>query len=289
LVQVMPSSALKRRIKQVSKLYLIVASVPLVLAATMVDARAGTPVYVGTKQTKQASMNDIDHSDWNALLAKYVDKDGQVNYQAWKATSADVALLDKYLRHLSSARRQVAASREARLAFWINAYNAGTIRGILREYPTTSIRNHTAKLWGYNIWKDLKLYVGGEPVSLDAMEHEILRKMSEPRIHFAIVCASIGCPRLLNQAYQADKLDAQLETNAKDFFSRRQNFQYDANSKQFYVSAILDWFGEDFGANQQARLRRIASWLPTPAATDAAKRNAVSVSYLDYHWNLNKQ
>jgi len=273
----------------VSKLYLIVASVPLVLAATTVDARAGTPVYVGTKQTKQASMNDIDHSDWNALLAKYVDKDGQVNYQAWKATSADVAVLDKYLGHLSSARRQVAASREARLAFWINAYNAGTIRGILREYPTTSIRNHTAKLWGYNIWKDLKLYVGGEPVSLDAMEHEILRKMSEPRIHFAIVCASIGCPRLLNQAYQADKLDAQLETNAKDFFSRRQNFQYDANSKQFYMSAILDWFGEDFGANQQARLRRIASWLPTPAATDAAKRNAVSVSYLDYDWNLNKQ
>ena len=267
----------------------LLCSVSLIMLATTMNAAAGDPVFVGTKQSKQASMNDIDHASWNTLLAKYVDKDGRVNYKAWKASSTDVAQLDQYLNHLSSARRQVTATREARLAFWINAYNAVTIRGIVREYPTTSIRNHTARLWGYNIWKDLKLYVGGEPVSLDAMEHEILRKMSEPRIHFAIVCASNGCPRLLNRAYRADQLDSQLEWNAKDFFARRQNFVYDVGRKRFYLSAVLDWFGEDFGSSQQARLLKIAAWLPTAAASQAAQRNAVSVSYLDYDWNLNQQ
>ena len=197
--------------------------------------------------------------------------------------------LDRYLALLSQAGVSAPAKRPAQLAFWINAYNAVTVRGILREYPTTSIRNHTAKLLGYNIWKDLQLYVGGKPYSLDQMEHELLRKMSEPRIHFAIVCASIGCPRLLNEAYTPARLEEQLQTNAKDFFRRSQNFRYDANARKFYLSAILDWFGGDFGADQSARLKRISAWLPTAEAAQAATRNAVSVSYLDYNWQLNKQ
>jgi hypothetical protein len=268
---------------------LLVVHVLLVVAIAGTNADGGSPVYLGKQRSTQLSMDGIDHAPWEQLLTKYVNVDGQVNYQGWKRSSSDVGLLDQYLNHLSTARRNVASTRESKLAFWINAYNAVTIRGILREYPTTSIRNHTPKLWGYHIWKDLQLYVGGEPISLDAMEHEILRKMSEPRIHFAIVCASIGCPRLLNHAYRADQIDAQLNLNAKDFFSRRQNFQYDIGRKQFRMSAILNWFGDDFGSTQQAKLRRISAWLPTPESAGAAKRNAVSVSYLDYDWNLNKQ
>lgn len=252
------------------------------------DASAGSPVYVGSKATKGRSIDQIDHSAWDALLKKYVDGDGLVDYQSLKSNVADVRKLDGYLAMLSSASANVTAKREAKLAFWINAYNAVTVRGILREYPTSSIRNHTARLFGYNIWKDLKLYVGGTPYSLEQMEHEILRKMSEPRIHFAIVCASIGCPRLLNQAYVTSKIEAQLELNAKDFFSRKQNFRYDKPSKRFYVSSILSWFGEDFGSDQASQLRRISAWLPANAVA-AAKRNAVTVSFLDYDWDLNKQ
>ena len=252
-------------------------------------ASGGTPFFVGTEKTKNVSLDQIDHSLWDQLLSKYVDDEGMVDYRAWKASGADTNRLDQYLRQLSSASPKVKASREAKLAFWINAYNAGTIRGILREYPTTSIRNHTAKFFGYNIWKDLKLYVGGKAFSLDAIEHEMLRKMSEPRIHFAIVCASIGCPRLLNQAFVSDRVEAQLAANASDFFSRSQNFRYDVASNRFHVSSILDWFEEDFGSSKQQMLKTISPWLPTAKAQQAAESGSVGVSYLDYNWNLNSQ
>jgi len=152
-------------------------------------------------------MDQIDHRSWDALLKRYVNQRGNVDYQAWKQSAADQRALDAYLAHLSSANPNAQALGAAKLAFWINAYNAVTIKGILREYPTSSIRNHTAKLFGYNIWDDLLLTVGGKPYSLNHMEHEVLRKMGEPRIHFAIVCASISCPRLLNEAYTASRLE----------------------------------------------------------------------------------
>ncbi len=262
----------------------------LVAVASSQPAYAGK-VYVGSQvpSVRQVSMDRIDHSAWDAIVRKYVDEDGMVNYRALKASSRDMRALDGYLRTLPIAIPRIRASRDATLAFWINAYNAVTVRGILREYPTTSIRNHTAKVWGYNIWKDLQLYVGGQPYSLDQIEHDILRKMGEPRIHFAIVCASIGCPRLLNEAYVSSRVQQQLETNARDFFSRPQNFRYDQRNRRLYLSSILSWFGEDFGSNQAAQLRKIAQWLPTEAARQAAMQNAVSVSFLDYNWNLNEQ
>ena len=94
---------------------------------------------------------------------------------------------------------------------------------------------------------------------------------------------------MLNEAYAADRIDEQLTTNAKDFFSRKQNFRYDVSGKRFYLSAILNWFGEDFGSSQSKVLKRIATWLPTDADKNAADQNSVSVSYLDYDWNLNSQ
>ena len=228
----------------------------LVAVASSQPAHAGK-VYVGSQvpSVRQVSMDRIDHSAWDAIVHKYVDEDGMVNYRALKASSRDMRALDGYLRTLSTARPRIRASRDAKLAFWINAYNAVTVRGILREYPTTSIRNHTAKVWGYNIWQDLQLYVGDQPYSLDQIEHDILRKMGEPRIHFAIVCASIGCPRLLNEAYVPSRVQQQLETKSRDFFSRSQNFRYDQRNRHFFLSSILSWFGEDFGRNQAAQLR----------------------------------
>lgn len=121
------------------------------------------------------------------------------------------------------------------------------------------------------------------------MEHEVLRKMGEPRIHFAIVCASRGCPRLLAEAYTADKLDNQLTLNAKNFFANPGNFRYDSARQTFQLSSILDWFGEDFGTDQASQLRAIALYLPTRGAQDAAMANSVSVSHLDYDWGLNDQ
>lgn len=251
---------------------------------------AGQKVTVGVQATAQrASMDRIDHSGWDALLRRYVDENGNVAYTQWKQSPADTQALDRYLATLSAADPGAQASRQAKLAFWINAYNAVTVRGILREYPTTSIRNHTAKVLGYNIWDDLQLYVGGRAYSLNQMEHEVLRKMGEPRVHFAIVCASISCPRLLNEAYTGERLEQQLVTNTQVFFANPGNFRYDAPRRQMHLSSILNWFGEDFGNGQAAQLRAIAPYLPSREAQQAAAANGITVSHLDYNWGLNDQ
>lgn len=253
-------------------------------------AFAGSKVALGRvlPANQQVTYDQIDHAPWDKLLKKYVDAQGHVAYQAWQNSTSDSHALDTYLNSLSRANPQAQASREAKLAFWINAYNAVTVKGILREYPTTSIRNHTAKVFGYNIWKDLLLTVGGSTYSLEAMEHQILRKMGEPRIHFAIVCASHSCPRLLNEAYIAPRLEEQLVVNTRAFFANGENFRYDAQGRRFYLSAILSWFGGDFGPNQAAQLKAISPYLPSQAARTAANADSVTVSFLDYDWSLNE-
>ena len=251
----------------------------------------GKKTLVGAKvpMDRRLDIDRIDHQRWSDLLEKYVDNDGMIDYAAWKRSPSDRDRLDQYLKVLSSAKLSGTTTREAKLAFWINAYNAVTVHGILREYPTKSIRKHTSSFGGYNIWHDYQLLVEGEGYSLDHMEHQILRKMEEPRIHFAIVCASIGCPRLLNEAYVADKLNAQLETNARDFFSRTRNFRFDSSRNRFHLSAILNWFGEDFGAGRPQQLKSISKWLPTAESKRAAISGSASVRYLKYDWNLNEQ
>lgn len=248
---------------------------------------AGPTVVVGARvpATQRMSMDRIDHSSWDALLKKYVDANGNVNYTAWKASAPDQQALDQYLSHLSSASSQ-RVDRNSQLAFWINTYNAVTVKGILREYPTTSIRNHTAKLVGYNIWKDLQIPVADQPHSLEGIEHEILRKMGEPRVHFAIVCASMGCPRLLNEAYTAEKVDAQLTLNTQAFFADPTKFKADPRSGAIQVSPILEWFAEDFGGNAAAQMKTIAPYVPE-AAQGLANSGRARVSYLGYDWGLN--
>lgn len=250
---------------------------------------AGPVVTVGAEvpASRRVNLDSIDHSAWDTLLKRYVDASGMVDYAAWKASAADQQLLDKYLAHLSQASVSQNSSRESRLAYWINAYNAVTVKGILREYPTTSIRNHTAKLFGYNIWTDLQLLVEGKSYSLEQIEHKILREMEEPRIHFAIVCASMGCPRLLNQAYEAERLEEQLTANAKAFFADPTKFHYDAGRRTVAVSPIMKWFSEDFGASQADQLRRVAPYLPDAASRQLAESGRARVSYLDYDWGLN--
>ena len=282
---------LKSFSKEIIAVLVITVAIAIVMIVNSGNVAAASKVYVGqnVSSNAQVSMDQINHSSWDMLLKKYVDDNGYVNYKAWHASSVDQKALTAYLNQLSKANPKQPASNNAKLAFWINAYNAVTVHGILREYPTSSIRNHTAKVIGYNIWRDLQLVVGGQAISLEGIEHQILRKMNEPRIHFAIVCASIGCPRLLNQAYSASEVEKQLDVNTKDFFSRPQNFRFDQQNKRFYLSSILSWFGTDFGANQAVQLKTIAPWLPDQTARNAARQNSVRISFLDYNWKLNDQ
>ena len=251
----------------------------------------GADIFVGvdTPKAQRVSFDQIDHTVWDQLLKTYVNEQGMVDYKAWKASAKATQQLDGYLAELSRGDSTAASSRESKLAYWINAYNAVTVKGILEVYPTTSIRNHTAKLWGYNIWKNLRLRVGDDPINLNDIEHEVLRKMNEPRIHFAIVCASIGCPRLLNEAYVADRLEEQLATNSRHFFAQSQNFRADKKGNTVYLSSILSWFGEDFGDSQAAVLKRIGPYLPSDDLRSFVAKQGIRVRYTDYDWGINEQ
>jgi hypothetical protein len=250
----------------------------------------GQAVYVGANIAEQhrVQLGRIDHRAWTLLLNEYVDDNGMVNYAAWQRSAADQQLLDKYLQQLSFADVSESSDRNTRLAYWINAYNAVTVKGILREYPTSSIRNHTPRIYGYHIWKDLKLIVDGHAYSLEEIEHVVLRRMGEPRIHFALVCASKGCPRLLNKAYEAKHLEEQLRENAEHFFGDRSKLQFDSARGIVHVSPILEWFAEDFGATPTERLRAIAPYVPADATRHIAG-GSIQVRYLEYDWDLNEQ
>ncbi len=238
-------------------------------------------------EVQRTSINEIDHQQYQLLLKHYVDDDGLVDYKSWHSSSKDRSALRQYLAELSRADLAKPTTQEAKLSFWINAYNALTLDAILDVYPTTSIRNHTSNLGGYNIWKHHLLVVGDREFSLDNIEHEVLRKMNEPRIHFAIVCASIGCPRLLNEAYTPEKIQRQLEANAKDFFSRPRNLSIDTQTKQIKLSSIMSWFGDDFGKTREDQLRYISNYFPDSAK--AVSRDGFLVGFQDYDWNLNSK
>lgn len=237
--------------------------------------------------TDLVSIEKIDHRDWDRLLRRHVDEAGEVGYSQWKETPDDVQALDAYLESLSRADPVLDAGREARLAFWINAYNALTIRGILREYPTASIQNHAARLWGFNIWRDLLLHVGEQDYSLGQIEHELLRPLQEPRIHFAIVCASRGCPRLLNRAYQSSDLEQQLQDNSRNFFADPQRLNYDSSTGRLRLSPILKWYAKDFGESQDEMLKNITPYLPDSVSGRLPDKRSFVPDYLDYDWSLN--
>jgi hypothetical protein len=229
----------------------------------------------------------VDHRAWDALLKRYVDPRGGVDYARWRATPADICSLDGYLDGLSRGDPGLQAGRGARLSFWINAYNAVTVKGILRERPTASIQDLAAEGGGYNIWRDLVLVVGGTPYSLGEIENKALRTMGEPRAHFAIVCASRGCPRLLDEAYTAATVEEQLERNARSFFADGSRFRFDPASGSLGLSPILDWYAGDFGGDPAERLRAIAPYLPDEKARQLAKDGKATVKFLDYDWGLN--
>ncbi len=223
----------------------------------------------------------ISHEIWNGLLKKYVDADGLVNYKALKA--ADAKTLDKYLELLSEAAPAADWSRDEKLAYWLNAYNAFTVKQILDQYPTRSIIDNQLQLVTPGGPFSKKYFkIGGKEMSLNNIEHDIIRKQfNEPRIHFALVCAATSCPRLRNEACLPARLDAQLTDQTRDFLN---NSRKNAIGKdKVALSKIFDWYKDDFGQSDEAVLKFINRYSTTKADEKAA------VSYLPYDWALNKQ
>jgi hypothetical protein len=234
------------------------------------------------------ALDAVDHRAWDVLLNRYVDAAGNVDYAAWRRSEGDLRVLDDYLEGLSRAETGRDSARPARLAFWINAYNALTARAVLSGSRTGDVRDDTAPSSGRGAGSTPLLRVGDRTYTADRIEDEVLRKMGESRIHFAIVCGARGCPRLRSEAYSASRLEEQLNANARAFFADPSKFRAHAAEGRLELSPILDWYAADFGADTGARLKAIAPYLPDEASRRLAASGRAQVSHLGYDDRLNE-
>lgn len=213
---------------------------------------------------------------FNDLLQKHVSETGVVDYKSFKN---DEATLDTYLDYLSETSPEKAWSENKQKAFWINAYNAYTIKLILANYPIKSIMD--IKIDGKTAWKNPFVKVGGETYTLDFIEHEILRKkLFDSRIHVGVNCASTSCPILSNIAFTEKNIDVELERLMKEFINDFSRNKISKNKVQ--ISAIFNWFKEDFTRNET-----IISYLNIYSDTEI--KPDVKISYLKYDWSLNSK
>jgi len=250
--------------------------------------------------THAALAFDHGHAAWDALLKRDVavasgGNSSRVDYAAFKR---DQDALNRYLDGLAAVTpsEYQGWTREQQLAFLINAYNACTIKLVLTRYPgLKSIKDVGSFL--QSPWKKEFFTLLGAPRSLDNVEHGMIRApgaFDEPRIHFALNCASVGCPMLREEAYVAGQLDAQLESGARRFLGDRSRNRYDPVSGKLELSPIFDWYKADFekggrGVNSVPEfLARYADFIADEAAGRAlVRRGKLPIRYLDYDWTLN--
>lgn len=210
------------------------------------------------------------HESWTALLQVYVDDAGNVDYQNWQKNTTD---LDAYIHLLEQNAPQSHWSKAEKLSYWINAYNACTVKLILDHYPLKSI------LLLVNPWRRDVINIEGENLDLNHIEHEILRKMDSPQIHFAINCASRSCPNLEQQAHEADTLYEQLDLATKKFL--HDPSKNTLNESEVRLSKIFKWFEEDFTQSGSV-LDFINLYVERPLSRHT------NVKYQRYDWSLNQ-
>ena len=218
---------------------------------------------------------DLDLKTWNALLAQAVTE-GDVDYSQWENNPRFDALVEQI-----GTTDTVQMNRQQKLVFLINAYNILAARGILDGSSPDSL------LGRYVYFKRDKYLVSGKRITLHALEHELIRPLKEPRIHFAIVCASQSCPILQSEAYTLRQLDQQLDAAAMGFINDRKRNQFDASSRRAELSSIFKWFEEDFVEAAGSLQAYLAPMVDNKAVADLLEQEAFKVSYRPYDWSLN--
>jgi hypothetical protein len=243
---------------------------------------------------------DHAHGAWNLLLQEHVRWDpdhtaSEVDYDRLKSNPVP---LDRYLDQLSAVSRAEfdRFGRDQQLAFLINAYNAFTVQLILTEYPDLKSIKDLGSFFS-SPWKKKFFRLLGESQSLDGIEHGLIRgsgRYNEPLIHFAVNCASIGCPALLDEAYVAEKLDQQLLGSTRSFLKDRSRNRFNAGNGTLNVSSLFDWYAEDFAKgwrgydSLQDFFRTHADWITDdPVAARRLLAGPLGIEFLDYDWKLN--
>lgn len=231
---------------------------------------------VATTISSETLPKTLDHSSWDALLKKHVDDSGNVNYKAFKA---DQATLKTYLDYLSDNAPDKSFSRAEQFAYYINLYNAATVYLILDNDIPASIKDISGPFG--QVWLKKFFTIGNKKYSLNNVEKGILLKMNEPRVHFAINCASYSCPKLQNTAFTEVNLEQLLDKGASEFVNSDKNDLSDPNNLK--LSKIFDWYKSDFTDTGKSLIEYINQYASKKVSSDA------SIDYLDYNWSLNKQ
>ena len=247
--------------------------VGLLFSCSLVACHSMNPMQIGSKP--------VDHSILDSLLRQYVDGKGMVDYQAF---AKDKKRLDNYLDILQKSGPSDEWSEDEQLSYWINAYNAFTIRLIIDHYPVESIKDIGSKIqipFVNTAWDIKFINISGKELSLNNIEHNIIRQnFDEPRIHFALVCAAKSCPKLRNEVYTAKDLDEQLTDQAKSFLSNPSKNKISEN--EIEISKIFSWYGGDF-TKEGKLINFLNKYSDTKIAVDAKK------SFKKYDWSLNEQ
>lgn len=224
---------------------------------------------------------DHTHQSWTEILKRYVSKADKQTFVDYQGILKEKNKLGSYLENLSKVSKSHFSSfnKKQRLAFLINAYNAFTVKLIIDHYPVDSIKD-LGSLFS-SPWKKEFFTLLEEKMHLDNIEHNLIRKnFNEPRIHYAVNCASISCPSLLEVAFTGNKLEQQLKLVEKNFLTNSKKNYIDKKNKTLYVSKIFKWYGDDFIKNHKGLLKYFESFYNTSLKD-------YEIEYLDYNWQLN--
>ncbi len=221
----------------------------------------------------------VNHELFDELLSKHVSANGVVNY---KGFIADSVLFNQYVHLLENNHPTRKWADNERLAFWINAYNAFTIRLIIRNYPVTSIKDLGGFIYKVNTSWDIKfINICDEIYDINNIEHQKIRdQFKEPRIHFAVNCASVSCPKILNEAFTAERIDEQLDKVAREFINNIKKNKI--SSEKAEISKIFNWYSGDFKVGGKSVTDFINQY------ADVKITESTKISYMDYDWRLNE-
>ncbi len=266
---------------------LLGAAFLLALLATPGMAAPKSKLWPRWSAHDPASTQIVDHQAWTRLLQAYTrpSDDGVIRFDYAGLAERDRPALDAYVTRLA-ATPVSGLNRDEQLAYWINLYNALTVQLILDHYPVSSILkiNISPGLFSIGPWGKKLVAVEGEDVSLDDIEHRILRPIwQDPHIHYAVNCASIGCPNLIDTAYTADRVDALLEANAIAYVNHPRGVELRGGGLS--VSSIYDWFQEDFGSSETGVLAHLRKYARPELARDL--KLVFEIDSFDYDWSLN--
>ena len=234
-----------------------------------------------------AATQTLDHSSWDRLLETYIRPDGKGlnRFPYGEVTAADKAALEDYIAMLSQTRIS-GFGRAEQMAYWINLYNALTVKVILDHYPVASIRDiDTSPGWfADGPWGAELVTVEGEAITLDDIEHRILRPIwRDPRIHYAVNCASVGCPNLQERAFTGENAETLLEAGARAYINSPRGVWIEDGALQ--VSSIYAWFAEDFGDSDEAIIEHLKRYAEPPLAKSLERTKEIDGH--DYDWRLN--